>query len=135
MLDGNYKALGGVAVAADPTGHVLVSFAWAPHSTHGTNRIRSFACELDGTQLRKPEPIRSEESTRVQPALTYDESANRFVLAWRDQNFLTSLSTARMAPDERRWSDRARLDTSSNTSPALTAMPSLGETVLWYASE
>jgi hypothetical protein len=40
-----------------------------------------------------------------------------------------------MAPDERRWSDRMRLDASSNTAPSLAAMPALGETVLWYASE
>jgi hypothetical protein len=40
-----------------------------------------------------------------------------------------------MAPDERRWSDRVRLDASSNTAPGLAAMSSLGETVLWYASE
>jgi hypothetical protein len=40
-----------------------------------------------------------------------------------------------MAPDERRWSDRVRLDVASNTAPGLAAMPALGETVLWYAAE
>jgi hypothetical protein len=135
MLDSAYKALSGVAVAADNQNHVMVAFAWAPHATRGTNRIRTFACEVSSGHLKKVDQIRSDEVTRVQPALTFDEAANRFILAWRDQNFTTSLSTARMAPDERRWSDRVRLDIASNTAPGLAAMPGLGETVLWYAAE
>jgi hypothetical protein len=134
-LDPNYKALNGVSIAADQRNHVLVSFAWAAHAPQGMNRIRTFACRVIDGQLMKVDYIRSDEVTRVQPALTFDESANRFILAWRDQNFLTSVSTARMAPGERRWSDRVRLEATSNTAPSLAAMPELGETVLWYAAE
>ncbi|HEY3060256.1 MAG TPA: matrixin family metalloprotease [Chloroflexota bacterium] len=135
MLDPAYKALAGVSVAADNENHVLVSFAWAPHSTQAINRIRTFACEVIDGHLRKVDQVRSDDVTRLQPALTFDESTSRFILAWRDQNFVTSLTTARTAPDQRHWSDRMRLDASSNTAPALASMPSLEETVLWYAAE
>ncbi len=134
-LDPNYKAVSGVSAAADQRNHALVSFAWAAHAPQGMNRIRTFACEVIDGQLTQVDHIRSDEVTRTQPALAFDESANRFILAWRDQNFLTSVSTARMAPGERRWSDRVRLEATSNTAPALAAMPPLNETVLWYAAE
>jgi hypothetical protein len=135
IIDPDYKALSGVSVAGDLENHVLISFAWAPHAAQGLNRIRTFVCVVSDGHLEMVDHIRSNEVTRVQPSLTYDESANKFILAWRDQNLHTSLSTARMASDARVWTDQVRLDASSNTAPSLASMHAMGETVLWYASE
>jgi len=135
IIDPDYKALSGVSVAGDFDNHVLISFAWAPHTPHGLNRIRTFVCAVIDGHIEKIDQIQGDELTRIQPSLTYDETARKFILAWRDQNFHTSLSTARMAPDARLWADHVRLDASSNTAPSLASMQAMGETVLWYASE
>lgn len=131
-----YKALFGVSAAADANNNVVIGFAWAPHGTYGFNLIRCLNCRVSGAQLQHQSTIYTVEATRIQPALTFDAAQNQFVLAWRGQNFNTTLNAARKAFSAGSWSPAVLLLAhASHTAPALASSPELAESVLWYAYE
>jgi hypothetical protein len=130
-----YKALAGVSATADAAGNVLVGFAWAPHSTYGMNQIRCLNCHVSGGQLQHSSTIYTSEATRIQPALALDANGNQFLLAWRGQNFNTTLNAARKTAAAASWSTPVQLLSGSHTAPALASSPEYGETALWYAYE
>jgi hypothetical protein len=138
-LNGFYKALSGVSIAADASNHVTVALAWAPTSTtwlYGLNAIRSLRCEVAGGQLQQLGVMLSGERTRIQPSVTYDPAHGQFILAWREQNFATTLATARAAPGAASWSGKVSLlGSGSHVAPAAAALPEYDEAVLWYAFE
>jgi hypothetical protein len=130
-----YKALGGVSAAADAANNIVVGFAWAPHSTYGMNLIRCLNCRVSGGQLQHQSTIFTSDTTRIQPALASDPNRNQFLLAWRGQNFNTTLNTARKSSSASSWSGAVQLPYGSHTAPALAASAQYGEAVLWYAYE
>jgi hypothetical protein len=131
-----YKALSGVSVAADRDNHVVVGFSWAPHGTYGTNRIRTFDCEVSGGDLVHRRTTYGTETTRIQPALAYDEGEDHFLMAWRGQNFATTLNVTQKPTTGGTWSNKVHLSgTRSHVAPALAYSPEHDETVLWYAYE
>jgi hypothetical protein len=76
------------------------------------------------------------ERTRIQPTLTFDSAHGEFILAWREQNFATTLATMRAAPGAGSWSGKVfLLGSGSHVAPAATALSEYGEAVLWYAFE
>lgn len=136
VLDDFYRALSGVSVAASPDNEVVAAFAWAPHGTYGMNRVRAFNCAVSDGSLVKENTVFSNESTRIQPALAYDRGADRFVMAWRGQDFRTTLLVASKDPGDRFWSRRVHLsDARSHVAPDLTYSAVNNELVLWYAFE
>lgn len=136
LLNNFYKVLSGVSVAADPNNHIVVAFGWAPNSTYGMNRIRSFNCQVSGGQLQRVATIYGNETTRIQPALTYDAGAGKFIMAWRGQNFNTTLNSVSKSPTATSWSGKVHLSgNSSHVAPTLAYSPEYGESVMWYAYE
>lgn len=130
-----YRALSGVSVAADRANHVEIGFSWAPHSTYGMNRIRTFDCLVNGNSIDHVRTSYLDDTTRIQPALAYDATTDHFVVAWRGQNFNTSLNTLRKQADERTWSAEVNLAQQSHVAPALAYSAEYNETVLWHAWE
>jgi Matrixin len=131
-----YKALSGVAVAADRANTVVVAFAWASHSTYGLNEIRALRCRVQGVDVQHVDTVYSVERTRIQPALTHDAGSGQFVMAWREQNFATTLATVRLPTAGGSWAGKvALLSFTSHVAPALGAGPEYGEIALWYAYE
>lgn len=135
VLNSFYKVLSGVAAAADANNHIEVAFAWAPHSTYGMNLIRTLVCQVAGGRLQYSSVIYSNDGTRIQPALAYDSTVDKFVIAWREQNFNTSVNAASRPRSSASWSPLVRPGPSTHVAPALTFSPEYGETVLWYAYE
>lgn len=136
VLNDFYKVLSGVSIAADTNNNVVVAFAWAPHSTYGMNRIRSFNCEVNGGELQHKDTLYGTETTRIQPALIFDDRSNKFIMAWRGQNFNTTLLTMSKSAGDRNWSGRVHMSGNrSHVAPALAYSPEYRESVLWYAYE
>lgn len=137
-VDANLKALSGVSAAATPSNRIEIALAFAPDTDAGMgeiNAIRTIVCDVNAGNLRRLSVINSPERTRIQPALAFDPRSNRFVMAWREQNFATSLNMAQHAIAGGPWSPLVRPGQSSNTAPALAASPENGEVVLWYGHE
>ncbi len=131
------KALSGVAVAADDANNVLVAFAFANHLTiTALNNVVTLRCAVNAGQLQSTSAIWSTDSTRIQPSLAYDAGHDRFVMAWREENYVTTLATMTLTPAATSWSGKtALLGSSSHVAPALASLPEYNESVLWYAYE
>jgi hypothetical protein len=131
------KALSGVALAADDANQIRVGFAFANHLTFtGLNDIIVLRCAISGGQLQSTAANWTPERTRIQPALARDARHNRFVMAWREQNFATTLATLAHPDGAPGWSGKVfLLGNSSNVAPALASVPEYNEAALWYASE
>ena len=128
-----------MSVAADASNHAIVALSWAPTSTtwlYGLNAIRTLRCEVSGGQLQQLGVMITGEHTRIQPSVTYDPAHTQLILAWREQNFATTLATMRAAPGAGSWSGKVfLLGSSSHVAPAAAAVPEYGEAVLWCAFE
>ena len=137
VLNTFYKALSGVAAAATTDNRVVLAFAWAPHSTYGMNHIRAFNCHVAGGQLQTSATVfpQAVEATRIQPGLAYDAAADRFVLAWREQDFNTSLNVATKAPAATSWGAKVRPGVRSHVAPAAAFSAAQRQSVVWYAFE
>ena len=77
------------------------------------------------------------ETTRIQPGLAFDAGHNRFVLASREQNFLTTIATLTKGPAASDpWGGRVFLgERRSNTAPAVAAAPGRNEARIYYGFE
>jgi hypothetical protein len=138
VLDRRFRALSGVAAAATPDNRIEIALAWAPDDdgNHAeVNAIRTFACAVTDSQVRVLDVVSLAERTRVQPALAYESATGRFVMAWREQNFTTSLNVAHRPAADGGWSPLVRPGQSTHTAPALAASPEYGEVALWYGQE
>jgi hypothetical protein len=135
FLNQNLKALSGVSIAATEVNDVVVSFTFSNHiSEVDMNEIISLNCSVAAGRLQQSAVVRTGEHTRFQPALAYDAPRDRFVMAWREQNFATTLATASMAPRSTTWAGKVMLlGSSSNIAPGLGSSVDFNETMLWYA--
>ena len=124
-------------MAADAGNTVLVSFAWSSnYSTYALNEIRTLRCTVAGGDLKHQATHWSTDRTRIQPALAHEPASGRFVMAWREQNFATTLATAHMPTAGTGWAATVNLlSIASHVAPALAAAPAYGEVALWYAYE
>jgi hypothetical protein len=130
------KALSGVAVAASMNNEIVVAFAFASPQVAGMNSIHTLRCQINAGQLQVISYIGTIERTRIQPALAYDVNHANFVMAWREQNFNTTLATTNAVWGTLAWSSRVDLlGTASHVAPTLASVPEYGEIVLWYAFE
>ena len=136
-LDAFYKALSGVSAAATGDNRLVVAFAWAPNSSYGMNYIRAFNCQVAGGQLQRGSTVfpSGVEATRIQPGVAYDARANRFVIAWREQDFNTSINVATKAPAAGSWGGKTRPGVRSHVAPGVAYSAALGQSAIWYAFE
>lgn len=131
------KALSGVSVAADQANHVVVGYATANHTAPAAlNTILTVMAAVGPSGLQQTNTRWLAETTRIQPALTHDAVSDRFVMAWREQNFATTLATATLPTAGGNWSPKVMLLSSqSHVAPALGSAAEYSESVLWYAFE
>jgi len=135
-LNAYSKALSGVSVAASASNAIVVAFAFAGQQVAGMNNIHTLRCQVNAGQLQVISYIGTLERTRIQPALVYDVNRGNFIMAWREQNYNTTLATMRAAWGTLAWSTKVNLlGTASNVAPSLAAVSEYGEHVLWYAFE
>lgn len=138
-INDTYKVLSGVAAAADKDNNIIVSFAWAPNSDtfkNRINRIRTFKCKIEDGALKRKSTILSNETTRIQPALAFDSKTEKFVMAWRGQDFNTTLNIASKTISANSWSNKVHLSNKrSHVAPALAYSRENEELVMWYAFE
>lgn len=136
-LSNFYRSTAGVAAAADENNNVIVAFSWSPRSAWRTrrNRVRTFQCRVEGGRLVGDSTILSNETTRVAPALAFDAGTGQFIVAWRGQDFKTSLNSMRKDPLAGSWGTKRTLSAQSHVAPALAYSHEHGETVMWHAHE
>jgi len=137
-LHPTYKALAGVSAAASASNAVVVAFALAPTGgAAGMNAIRTFSCHVAAGRLQRLAVQTLGETTRIQPAVTFDAGHNRFILASREQNFLTTIATLwRGTHSSDAWTGRVMVgDRRSNTAPALASSPPRNEARIFYGYE
>jgi hypothetical protein len=130
-----YKALSGVSLAAGRGNSILLAFSWAPHSTYGMNVIRAFQCRVNGGQLEYQSMVFSDRTTRIQPAVAFDRTRSRWVMAWREQDFNTSINVSSKNLADAQWGNVVRPGASSHVAPSLAYSPAHDRTALWYAFE
>jgi hypothetical protein len=130
-----YKALSGVSLAASTNNRVLLTFAWAPHSLYGMNLIRAIKCRVNAGQLQSQGLVYSNWATRIQPSVAFDLARDRWILAWREQDFNTSINASSKAPADSGWGPLIRPGVRSHVAPALAYSQPQNRTVLWYAFE
>ncbi|RJL23071.1 sialidase family protein [Bailinhaonella thermotolerans] len=131
-----YKSLAGVAAAAAPDNRVMLAIAWAAPSETSMNLIRSFSCAIDQGSLALRSIGYSGDRTRVQPALAYHQPSDQFVLAFREQNFLTSLRITSKDWAKQDWPSGRQIPSSTtHTGPALGYGPVQRDLLLWYGAE
>jgi hypothetical protein len=90
---------------------------------------------VTGGQLQHTSTVYGSDATRIQPSLAYSSSADKFILAWREQNYNTSLNVASRLRTAFSWSPLVRPGPSSHVAPSVAFSPEHNETVLWYAYE
>ncbi|MFE6162158.1 matrixin family metalloprotease [Streptomyces sp. NPDC056486] len=133
----DYRSLVGVSLAAAPDNRIVLAFAWGGESIAAMNLVRSLDCEVSGDRLVQRGTGFSGARTRAQPAVAYDPGHDLFHLAFREQNFLTSLRVARkewLKPST--WSAAQQLPNStSSTGPALAHSRGGNNLLLWYGGE
>jgi Matrixin len=131
------KALSGVGVAANDGNQAIVTFAYANQlSTSALNDIITIACAVTAGALQSTNTIWTGERTRIQPALVYDAPHGQFIMAWREQNFATTLATASIAPGGGAWGPKVLLlGSPSHVAPALGSVAEYSEAALWHAYE
>lgn len=135
VLDTFYRSLSGVAVAANQSNQVMVGFSWAPNSAYGMNALRTLHCSVSAGTLSGSRVGYTSDYSRLQPSLAYDESSRRFLLAYREQNFLTSIRISSKAWTDGSWPNAMQVaGTTSATAPSLAAT-SGARNVLWYGGE
>lgn len=137
-VDPTLKALSGVGAAANAANRIEIALALAPDTDAGLGQInvmRTIVCDVHAGNLRRLNVIDSPERTRIQPAIAFEQRINRFVMAWREQNFNTSVNTAHHPESGGSWSPLVRPGQGTHTAPTLAASAENSELVLWYAFE
>ena len=131
------RAQSGVSAAASSNNEVMIAFAFRGFLTAWINAVWAVRCEVSGGQLQwLRNMVPPNERTRIQPALVFDAVHGRFIMAWREQNFATTLITMTAAPGDTVWAGRvALLGNSSHVAPSLAAVDEYAEATLWYAFE
>jgi len=131
------RSLSGVALAADRNGRFIVAYADAPRGTiNGMNAVRWHDGRVGATGGPQDLGVRATgQTTRIQPALTFDTNRNRFILSWRGQDRNTTLNVMTMGATQPAFGSYIWLQQRSHVAPALAHNPTRGESVLWYASD
>ncbi len=126
------KALAGVSVAAAPDNRICVSWAEAPHSLDGKNEIAVFHARVDERWSLTAVPSwPMSETTRLHPAVAFDTFADRFVMAYRGQDFNTSLHVRNPAGGP---SPGKMIGPTISSAPAMTYIPERRELACWVTT-
>jgi hypothetical protein len=121
-LNSFYRAENGVSLASSGPGEIRLGFAWAQQSAASPNYLkRTMVAHLDGANnLIFDHMLYESESSRNQPVMT--KALNRFLQAWREPNYATSINTRRSAAASTTWDNYFRAVETSHVVPALAAI-------------
>ena len=133
------KVLSGVSAAANNANYIMLAAARAPANAgalNTANTIWSLAAAVVGRALQGNVWVFfSQLRTPTQPALALDSTHDEIVLAFAEQNSLSSLSTIHRPRIGGTWSPLTNLTIASNSAPALASSRDWSETVLWFAHD
>jgi hypothetical protein len=133
------KALSGVSVAANEANHVMVTAARAPADLGAIGTANTIwalaAAVVAGVLQGNVWVFFSQLRTASQPAIAFDAAHDQIVIAFSEQNSLSTLSTVHRPRVGGSWSSVTNLTTASNSAPALVGSGDWNETVLWFAHD
>jgi hypothetical protein len=132
----SYRSLSGVGLAASPANQFIVVFAWAQRTVTGMNLVRSLDLSVGPAGVVVGRASTHTGRSRVQPAIAYLPRNGRFVLVYREQNYLTSLRfTSRRWNGLNGWPAASQIPVTTHTAPGLGVDPRSGDLMLWYGAE
>jgi hypothetical protein len=133
------KALSGVSIAANQSNYIMLAVSRAPADSASLNTANTVwalaAAVVAGNLQGNVWLFFSAYKTPTQPAITFESGNDQLVMAFTEQNALSTLSTLHRPRVGGSWSAVTNLTTASNSAPALAANRQLGETVLWFVHE
>lgn len=120
-LNSFYRAENGVSLTSNGPGEIRLGFSWAQSSAASPNYLkRTMVAHLDPTSnLVFDKMIIESESSRNQPVMT--KPAGRFLQAWREPNYATSINTRTSVAGSSSWDNYFRAVETSPVVPALAA--------------
>lgn len=132
----SYRSLSGVGLAASPDNRFLLVFSWAGRQLGRMNLVRSLELTVVAGAARVGRATKHRGLSRVQPAVVHHPRTNRFVMVYREQNYLTSLRvTRRHWGGTGDWPQAQQIPVTSHTAPGLGIDPRSGDIILWYGSD
>jgi hypothetical protein len=120
-LNSFYRAENGVSLTSSGPGEIRLGFSWAqPYATTPNYLKRTMVAHLDGSgNLVFDRMIYESESSRNQPVMT--KPLGRFLQAWREPNYATSINTRNSVAGSSTWDNYFRAVETSPVVPALAA--------------
>lgn len=115
-----YKADNGISVTSNGPGEVRIGFSWAKNYSTSSNYLkRTIVAHIDGNSLVYDRMIYGTESSRTQPAMA--RTSAKFIQAWREPNYNTSINTRNSASGSSTWDNYVRAVETSLVVPAVAA--------------
>jgi hypothetical protein len=121
-LNSFYRADNGVSLASNGPGEIRLGFSWAQPLAASPNYLkRTMVAHLDASNnLVFDYMIYEGETSRNQPVMT--KPLGRFLQAWREPNFATSIDTRTSVAGSFTWDNYFRPLETSHVVPALAAV-------------
>ena len=125
-----YRAASGVTVTSNGSDEIRIGFSWDNRTTRNNFLKRTIVAYLSGANLVYDRMIYENEATRTQPVFT--KTSGRFLQAWREVNFLTSVNTRFSDAGTYSWANLVRPVSSTPVTPALAAYRNWSYSFLFY---
>jgi len=130
----SYRALNGVSLAASPSNQFVLAFAWGNRSIVHRNLVRSLDLSVAGGAVSIGRAATHNGASRIQPSVVFHPGTNRFILAYREQNYLTSIRVTRRSWNSSSgWPAATQIPVTTHTAPALAVDRASGRLTVWYA--
>lgn len=120
-LNSSYRAENGVSLAASGPGEIRLGFSWAlPYAASPNYYKRTMVAHLDASgNLVLDRMIYEGETSRMQPVMA--KPWGRFLQAWREPNYATSIDTRTSVAGSSSWDNYFRPLETSPVVPAFAA--------------
>jgi hypothetical protein len=120
-LNSFYRAENGVSLTSNGPDEIRLGFSWAqPYATATNYYKRTMVAHLDAaSNLVFDRMIYESETSRNQPVMT--KPLGRFLQAWREPNYATSINTRTSVAASSTWDNYFRALETSPVVPALAA--------------
>lgn len=130
-LNSFYRAENGISLTSNGAGEIRLGFSWAQASSTSSNYLkRTMVAHLDASNnLVFDRMIYESEVSRNQPVMT--KALGRFLQAWREPNYATSINTRRSTAGSTTWDTYFRALETSPVVPALAAYRSYSYAFLY----
>lgn len=130
ILSTFYRSESGISVASNGPDDIRIGFSWSTTGSASRYRKRTIRAHVAGGSINYDGMIYESETTRTLPVMA--KNSSRFLQAWREPNFLTSINTRRSVPGSTSWDDYRRAVESSPTTPSVAAYRNYSYAYLFY---